>query len=452
MRVELAIKAKMWEFTIHPQEDELSGRSFLPRDAGEFRLVNTRFYLDGGTLPAEIHPDLLAGALWMMLHPVVGAELRLPLAVSPQFNQVLRHSFGVEVGPVDQSLAPPDVRFGGPALLLSGGLDSAAAALILPDDVRLIFQDRIPRAVAGAVPSALVHLAQQRKLAQTLAGMGREVHRHRDGHEQLFEPYPSPNTNMTLIAPLLRAEALGLTLMEYGAVLADLYFEGYTLAEVGGWRFRKESRRGQQGEGRPKARFVTRSGMNFEEALTGLLSLFGMRSGATSAGMSEVATALAVHRSPLRGLTYSCHQRSLHTACLACDKCFRKLLLQHIFDDQDVPDDLVDYYLSRPSLAGLFSRRFMDFHHVWMYVFQRVKSGHPVLAKLQHWAQDAPDLGFLAKWYVRHEHEVVPIEYRAEVATNVRKYLEPMSQGEQAILESLELPPLSDGVRRGGGL
>lgn len=453
MRISATVRDEGTLYRLVPEADDpASGESFLPRGQSLFRLVKHEF-LVAGLNALEVHPDLHAAALYLILHPVVGARLELPVPVSQAFARTLEEWFGVDVVPVDPLVtpreSPSEER---PLLMLSGGMDSTAAALILPQDTPLVFHDRIPPRLPGQAPGTLIHLVQQRRLRQAFERNGHTVFHHRDTHEQLFQPYPSPNTNMTLVAPLLRADRLGVGVLEYGAVMADRYFEGYTLGEVASWRFRRDP--GAEGEGtpRPKQRFRTKSGKVFEDAIVHLLQSVALRTVSSSAGMSEVATTLAVHRSPYKGMTYSCHQNSLHMACLKCDKCFRKLLLQHIFDGIDVPGALVEHFLKQPELSGFLKRRFLDFHHVWTYVFQRVRSTHATLRELQRWAQRAPDVGMLERWYVPHERLEVPGDYRRVVAERVRQYLEPMSANDIQALQQLELLELDASVwERGGG-
>jgi hypothetical protein len=115
--------------------------------------------------------------------------------------------------------------------------------------------------------------------------------------------------------------------------------------------------------------------------------------------------------------------------------------LDYAFDNKEVPSDLFEHFLQYPYLAAIFRRTFLDWHHVWYYVFQKIRCRHPLVAELARQARKGPDLSLLEKWYPGFA-DSCDASHRDEVVQNILKHLAPMSADEQARLESLDLPPL----------
>lgn len=457
MRVELSARDDALRYEIHVEpDDHEDGRSMLRRADPRVRLARREFRVVLPEGADSVHPDLHATALWLILQPFLGSRLRLPFAISAACAESLAGRFGVDVGPVDATLVPrrvPDAP--PPALVFSGGADSTATSLVLPADTQHLFLDRIPVLPRGTDSTTLVALVQQRRLCERLRDDGRAVVVHRDDHETIYEPYPYPHTNMTILPALYHADRLGLYTLDMGAVMADRYFEGYALGAAAAWRFRKDE--GEPAADAPEAplppapaspearteRAPTSEGCapRASGALDDHLAVLGLRMAKSALGLSEVATARIVHRSAYRGATYSCFQKSYQSVCMECDKCFRKLLLGYVFDDREVPAALVEHFLTRPRLARFLDREYLDFHDVWFYLFQRIRTTHPVARALRAQAEAGPDVGMLAHWYppaARH----VPLRYRDEVVRNLTALAGAMSPDEVARLEALALPPL----------
>ena len=134
-----------------------------------------------------------------------------------------------------------------------------------------------------------------------------------------------------------------------------------------------------------------------------LLPVVGLHRAESIGGLSEVATSIIVNKSPYRGKSFSCYYPSDGSFCMRCDKCFKKLLLRYIADDQEVPESLIDHFLSFPYLARIFSRPYLDWHHVWFYVFQKLRCQHWFVQELQRQARMGPDLSVLGEVVPRRQ-------------------------------------------------
>ncbi|MBM4372039.1 MAG: hypothetical protein FJ098_10325, partial [Deltaproteobacteria bacterium] len=323
-------------------------------------------------------------------------------------------------------------------LLFSGGVDSTAAALLLPGEVPLLFLDRLPGSAQGLPPDPDLDLSWQRlQLDRMAAGTGRG-HRVVDGHEGLFRPYPVWHHEMSRLAALYLADSLGLTGVDTGDVLCVRHFGGYCYGQAEGWSFHGAAGTPDPGAagGRPAA-----AGDPAGHLLAA--GVLGLTAWNSLAGLSSVASNRVVHHSRFRGHTASCyHVHPASSFCFRCDKCFLRLLLHHVEDGWEVPGTLFEHFLGQPRLRDLFRGPFFDWHHVWTYVFQRLRCAHPLSLALQAQAQRGPDLGLLERWYPLAAG-LIPPACRDAVTRRIEQTVGVMTPGEIRVLETLSVPPLA---------
>ncbi|MFC1610221.1 DUF6395 domain-containing protein [Myxococcota bacterium] len=435
MRVEVSQTGSTFRYRLFPDDDDprVAERRFS-NVREELQLVNLEYETK---LPREletVHPDAHATAIWTVLRPFLGSNLRLPFGVSEPYAAEMKERFAIELA-ADQGLsprrAPANPR---PCLLFSGGVDSLAASLVLPADTVLLFLDRIPRLPdAPPNPNALIELEHAKALCAALQQDGREVHIVRDDHESLFRPYPTWHSTMYSLPGLYLADTLGLGQLETGDVLGIRFLGGYHDGSRQTWQFRPNPQ-GRSPERRdPSAR---------SHGAMDALPLVGLSKVTSIFGLSEVGTALVVNRSPFQGQAASCYYRSKTNYCMRCDKCFKKVILDHIFDDQEVPAELFEHFLSFRHLDAIFRRPFFDWHHIWFYIFQKIRCTHPFARELQAQAQRGPDLSLLEKWYPKTD-TMIPSHYRDEVVRRINEYTSSMTDDEVNALETLSVPPLS---------
>jgi hypothetical protein len=455
MRVDVSRDERRFVYRLEPDADD-------PREtplsaaglADPLRLVGDRWEVHLPPEFTEIHPDLHAAAIWLTLEPFVGARLTLPFGVSPAWAAHAAAGAGVAFPNVDPTLEPrrqpPGHRAG---LLFSGGFDSLTASLLLPDDAVCLQTTRIPRD-AGDWPGALreveAHMATKALLRERVAATGRRVIPLFEDHEALFRPYPRwhSGAHCAQLPALYLADSLGLAVVEWGDILGNILDLAFRFDRPAEWRFDRARRRC---ESTPEEAAAAVYGTRFGER--GELALLGLTKGSSIAALSTVATALVVHRSVHRGEALPCdyaYPNDLPTwgiepvalYCMRCDRCFQKLLLHHVFRDEPMPARLVDHFLRFPDLAAIFSRPVLDWHHVWLYAFQRVRCDHPFVRALQRQARAAPDLALFEKWCPLVEGLVPQQPYAAAVRARALGYVAEMTDDEQAALPELRLPPL----------
>ena len=315
---------------------------------------------------------------------------------------------------------------------------STAASVLMPPATHLLLLDRLARRRPGDGGDALIDLSRQRGACGAVAAAGRQVHITADDHERLYLPYPIWHSNMTVLAALSMADSLGLRTLDTGEVFDAKYFGGYHRGKAAGWRMRPERDRARP---RPPGFSALRDGFGFLKAVgLGLADCVG--------GLSEVATAKIVAESRYRDKSYSCYYPSEEPFCFRCDKCFKKLLLRHVAEKTEVPKELFERFLSVPRLAALFDAPYLDWHHVWFYLFQKIRCRHWFALELQRQAREGPDLSALEKWYPKAVGDMEP-DYADAVLENIGKRVRTMTPAEMELLENCEVPPLRRPSRAG---
>lgn len=443
MRVYVHAETQGFRYVLELDADDRtrSQRGFdLPRGDADVTLVGDEYRVELPPVFRGIHPDLHAIAIWLALRPFVGRRLVLPFAVSSRLADVMERHFGVALGPVDAGLAPrvppADAR---PCLLYSGGVDSMAVSLLLPDDTVHLHLDRIPHPASATWTSAIVDRVDQRRTLDAVAAHGRSVHVVRDDHEHLFRPYPTWHTNMAILPALYLADSLDLHVLDSGDILSGPGGEGWASRERREWRLVEQIRAFPPGS--ELEDLAAQPGGAPVADIRRHLPVLGLLRGYSGAGLTEVATTRVVLQSALRGKAFSCFYPTVAGgSCMRCYKCFFKELLAYVFEDREAPAELFEHFLAYPHLVDALRQPYLDFHHAWYYLFQRLRCDHPVVHWFAAQARQGPDVGLLERWYSRAAW-LVPRGVRPEVERRIQAMLGGMSEAEMDALERLAVPP-----------
>jgi hypothetical protein len=442
MKVDVTLRNRTFHYGLRldPDDHEESQREFKDCPT-PFLLVNREYRMSLPKCFKDIHPDAHALAIWYALRPVVASRLELPFAASPVLAQWLDQNYRVKLANVDERQAPrrmPEPVV--PALLFSGGMDSMAASVLMPKATHHIVLDRLPHLRPGDSKDALIDLAVTRKACAAVAACGRRVHATADDHEFLFSPYPMWHSDMGRLPGLYLADSLGLSTLDAGEVFDATFFGGYH-AGAARWRMAAAGEPPRPDAPGRARRAAPAPLINDPQRFWNVV---GLRRADSICGLSEVVTTRVVARSPYRGKSFSCYYPPApegESFCMRCDKCFKKLLLRHIADDQEVPVAFFEHFLSQPHLAAVFSRPYFDWHHVWYYAFQKMRCRHWFAREMQKQALQGPDLSVLEKWYPKAARSMEPA-YADEVRENISRYAQTMSAADMARLEKLDIPPL----------
>ncbi|MEC7988501.1 MAG: hypothetical protein VX151_01015, partial [Candidatus Thermoplasmatota archaeon] len=194
MEVQFSVTGRTLHLHLIPDEEDLAreGNQCIAKTTAEVELTQACAVTD-------LHPDHLALIAILVSHPFVATELDVGVPVSERFRQGLaairRYSISFERGEVNPYVAGPDSR---PGLAFSGGVDSAAALLLMPDLTVPVFLDRPARKLRRSLYNKSAAYA----CLDQVEGLGWTVVRSSSDLEYLRSPIGFP-TDMATAVPLI---------------------------------------------------------------------------------------------------------------------------------------------------------------------------------------------------------------------------------------------------------
>ena len=414
MRIDLKQNAQELFFTIaFDAFDSVQG----PGQRHEIQLNENTFRF---SLPFddEIHPDLLAAAVLSVVLPFAGDRIQMPRAVSAHFADAVHHAFNKELTPVDSQLQArtPGTR---PGLAMSGGVDSLAAMLLMPEESALVFFERVEHPETE-IPDHLktYDVTKPLSVCDFLESKGKSVYRVQSDHEYIIRPVPDWSTWMGVGSPLiLMADHLALDSIWFGSVLGSIYIPDWNGYEYFSWD-------------------------NLREPWQQVLTAVGIPIARPVAGISEIGTARIVDASPYAQVKTSCANGPDGRPCMTCPKCLRKLLI-HATQHEYVPDRaILRHFARQPEIQRSFSEDLLD--HIFLYCFTRLPTlPNMYFQRVQRAFQAIPtDVSFLERWFSRSiEH--IPNKYRAEFVERKNRYLQDCTEEDIKQIENYRSPHLT---------
>ena len=358
----------------------------------------------------KIHNDHLALITILSVHPFVRNNLFMDLEVSSKFAKTVEKRFpyvinftsteGIEYVASEKSK---------PCLAFSGGVDSTAALMLMPNNTICAWLDR---------PQLTERTLYNKTAANYTMGyakkLGYEVHKVYCDIEHIRKPVGFPvdlTSGMTAIAIASQRDVDSIA---YGMVMESAYRTGHA-------KFRDYPRSFHYKSWAP------------------IFSSAGIPLHLPVGGVSEVGTSKIVLESTFNGAARSCIRGEWPDPCNNCWKCFRKTL---------VDNRLLEIPSSESSMAEWVKVREVKYKlKSWPVSHENVlawalkgpkvsgKTANSLLARLEG---SRRDLKLLSRWYPP-SIELIPEKYRESFKTRVSNYLETMSVDEIKQSESLDL-------------
>ncbi|RAH09173.1 MAG: hypothetical protein CBC45_002840 [Euryarchaeota archaeon TMED85] len=267
-----------------------------------------------------------------------------------------------------------------PGLSFSGGIDSTACYILMPQDTVLIHHRR-------SFKSLLKHNGADRLFKHIKKTTGRVVHSIPSNHEKIRKNWDKPNGFSTDLAAavhlILLADHFDLRGIALGMPIDNTYlWHGHRkrdFSETGWWK-----------------------------KWAPLLSSIGLDLILPIAGVSEATAVHIVQKSGLGGVVSSC-LRAKHPGCGRCWKCFHKNgMLGHPYDIQS--REIQTFLNQRPVRTST--------HAIWWVNEQ------------DHWDQ-VPDLLHLKEvdfsWWTKHyppAFSLLPSWIRSEIQSQIEEFTE----------------------------
>jgi len=421
MRIEFEQNDRELLFDLSLDEGDNSG------GAGQLdkniHLVDTsfRFVLPFAT---DMHPDLLATALLWVVLPFVGRRVEMPRPVSGALADIVYQAFEIELEPVNAQLQPrePGSR---PGLAFSGGVDSLASLLLMPEDTVLGFFERVAHPeVAVPADYNTYDTAAALQACAYLEQEGRDVFRVQSDHEYIIGPIPDRATWLGAGTQLvLLADALDLDSASFGVALDSTYLTDWDDHQFFSWDTMYED---------PK-----------EYPWENVMSAIGLPIARPVGGIAEVGTTKIVAKSQYQEISTSCADGLSGQACMRCKKCLRKSLLEAVLNNEMPDNSFWWHFAELPEIRDYLSDgTLIDIN--LEYCLQKLEPiPNMYFARIQEASQSAsPDLSFLERWYPRSiEH--IPGQYQDFFIQEKNKYFQDYTAGQIEQLENWQPVPLA---------
>ncbi len=247
----------------------------------------------------DVHPDHLALITLLVAHPFVGQKLTIPWEVSQRFADSCTKisKYSVEFAG-EGFLEYRCANEGRPALAFSGGADSTAALLVMPENTLAVFMNRPIKKKTSMYnkSAALATLSFAKKTGYDVRSLECDV-------EYIRQPLGFATDLVPSIPILALAASHHIDAVAFGTVMESAYRIGHEKAR----EYANSSH----------YRFW---GRMFEAA--------GLPLYLPVSGVSEVGTSKIVMDSEFHPYTRSCIRGIWPQSCENCWKCFRKNMIE----------------------------------------------------------------------------------------------------------------------------
>jgi len=379
-----------WQLTLDETDGEYTGKIKMQDDT--FSIV----------LPKEFdvslaHPDHLALISLLVAHPFIGTELKLPFEVSERFANATNVFTSYKVvysNKTGNEYHAPE--HSSPGLAFSGGADSTASLLLMPESTVSVFMDRPIRKKTSIYnkTAAYATIAYAQK-------QGHEMHSISCDVEYLRQPLGFP-TDLVPSLPLLAiAQQRSIDSIAFGTVMESAYRIGHE-----------------------KAR-------NYENShhykLWGrLFRAAGLPLFLPVAGISEVGTSKIVRESTFNAYTRSCIRGKWPNACENCWKCFRKNMVEEKFRDGRVSEKYLVKGLAIKEVKLKLSQMPISHENVLSWALQGSQGPYSEVL-IQRLEGENRDLGYLECYYPP-SIDLMPARYQEETRNRILSFLRPMKE------------------------
>ncbi|MBU5465855.1 hypothetical protein KQI49_03305 [Virgibacillus sp. MSJ-26] len=349
----------------------------------------------------SVHPDVFALAMIAAIHPFIGSTIRLPRGVSPNFHNLVKRVANKRVLPVNAELSPRKAPSNAvPALTFSGGIDSTAAAILLPENTHLFYFDRL---IPKPEVKTLLNQEAAYYACDRMAALGRPVHKIKTDMQYLRKPVGFNSYLADAVPPLLLADYYGFDSVGHGQTLEI----GYQIGHLG----YKDCKKTEVGD--PWFKLLTAVDLTYT---------------LPTIGLSEVITTRIVNNSSYHEFAQACSRGKIKQPCMNCFKCFRKSLLEKVMRNQSISDSFLDKLFNiRDAKIVLNAPPPIYFASILAYITAHYNGNHPkMLALKKNVRGDTLQVDWMNKWYSKSQEFLAP-KYRNHIKQEILKHVEPMT-------------------------
>lgn len=389
---------------ISEEDDPQTERIFtIFKTTTQVELASNKFeiHLPSDWTIESVHPDVLALAMMAAIYPFIGSTIRLPLGVSKSFHNIVKRVTQKQVLPINENLSPRKASAHAvPALTYSGGVDSTAAAILLPENTHLFYFDRM-------IPSDGMRTLLNQEAAyyacDSMSAIGRTVHKIKTDMQYIRKPVGFNSYLADAVPALLLADYYGFDTVGHGQTL-DI---GYQVGHLG-FKDCKETK-----VGNPWFRLLQAVDLTYTLPIIGL---------------SEVTTTQIVSQSPFHEFTQACSRGKVKQPCMNCFKCFRKSLLEKVMMNHPLTDRYLDQLFSIKDVQNYFNAPPpIYFSNILAYITSHYNGHHQEMLSLKKKTRgDVLQIDWMNKWYSKSQEFIAP-KYRNDIKNKILKYVDSMN-------------------------
>ena len=372
-------------------------------------LINTQVIYEFGI--NNIHPDLVALLCMLSFYPFCKNKVTFPFAVSTYFEKV----FSYEILPlhavvndvyqrteamVITNIDPNIKQYTGTKMAISfgGGTDSMAVHALYPEAV--IVHETTQLANGSIVPDDAIkyinHLTSQNKLAFSIATNNRRT---------VAKPSGWTSWASAVATSVLIATDYDIGYITTGTIFGTAFF--------------------QNGK-----KYFPASDPNKINRWNNAFNTIGLKLFSPVAGITEVGTASICNQSNLLDWAVSC-QHNNGNECHKCSKCFRKDTILSRFGIKSLTPSLMEVYTAN-GIHDFLNKKPLYFGHIFKYTLPSL----PLSYNLIQYVNDLPEVENWIDKYYKEGLKLVPDELRLDLEIRINKFLKPMDDVYNPVIEN----------------
>ncbi|MEC7167853.1 MAG: DUF6395 domain-containing protein [Candidatus Thermoplasmatota archaeon] len=344
----------------------------------------------------DIHPDHLALIALLVCHPFIHNEITIPWGVSDRFAESCSKISKYEVRFEHTKSQAYNTSNGRPALAFSGGADSTASLLVMPENTLSVFLDR--------------PLKRWRSMYNKSGAYATIKHARKEGYEVLklqcdVEYIRQPLGFATDLVPsipiICLAASHNIDSVAFGTVMESAYRIGHE-----GARDYANSHH---------YRFWGR-----------MFAAAGIPLYLPVAGVSEVGTSIIVNATSFYDYTRSCIRGEWPKSCEQCWKCFRKKMLDTKISGNPISEKYLQSGLLIPEVKKKMSAFPVSHENVLSWALSETENQISQLLKDRLEGTNR-NLEFLSSFYPPSLN-LIPEQHREETEKRLNHFLKPMKE------------------------
>jgi len=309
--------------------------------------------------------------------------------------------------PDQQAEAYAPTQHARPALAFSGGADSTAALLLMPENTLPVFMDRPLRKKASLYNKSAAYATMEH--ARTL---GYDVHEITCDIEYTRSPLGFPTDLVPAIPIILMAQHFDVDAVAFGTVMESAYRIGHDVA-------RNYS---QSSHYRLWGAFFAAAGLPFYLPVC---------------GVSEVGTSSIVKQSSFFDFTRSCIRGEWPKSCENCWKCFRKNMIDLRLSGLIITDEIMKKGLAIREVQYKLKNWPVSHENVLSWCL-KASSGEVIDIVSKRFEGSQRDLDFLSSYYPP-SLELIPQKYRQLTTEKLQSFLHEMPQSDWPSITSYSM-------------